>query len=202
MRGDNITPVTIDDLHKSKLYVKTKQKFFKDINSFTSKVDKRKIVEVSGEWKLYKENKEVSTLTLKEAMLLFLAFGSWRVERSERSSQVANKHWLLSSPAEVLGHFISLKFDLIKEILEVASRQDYRQCNFFCFADSITLFKKLIRKKGFLLNLHPDRTNLSIDEPTSLYFFLFQNSFNAHARCTRKCFFAQRKIIFESQIDP
>ena len=32
--------VTID-LHKSKLYVKTKQKFSKDINSFASKVDKR-----------------------------------------------------------------------------------------------------------------------------------------------------------------
>ena len=66
--------------------------------------------------------------------------------------------------------------------------QDYRQCNFFCFADSITLFKKCIRKKCFLLNLHPDRSNLSIDETTSLYFFLFQKSFNAHARCTRKCF--------------
>ena len=101
------------DLHKSKLYVKTKQKFSKDINSFTSKVDNRKIVEVNGEWKLYKENKEVSTLTLKEAMLLFLAFGSRSVERSERSSQVPNKHRRLSSPAEVLGHFISLTFDLI-----------------------------------------------------------------------------------------
>ena len=30
--------VTID-LHKSKLYAKTKQKFSKDINSFASKVD-------------------------------------------------------------------------------------------------------------------------------------------------------------------
>ena len=44
--------VTID-LHKSKLYVKTKQKFSKDIISFVSKVDKRYIVEVNGEWKLY-----------------------------------------------------------------------------------------------------------------------------------------------------
>ena len=44
--------VTID-LHKSKLYVKTKQKFSKDINSFVSKVDKRYIVEANGEWKLY-----------------------------------------------------------------------------------------------------------------------------------------------------
>ena len=33
--------VTIDPRHKSKLYVKTKQKFSKDINSFASKVDER-----------------------------------------------------------------------------------------------------------------------------------------------------------------
>ena len=72
IRGDNVKlhrlQVTID-LHKSKLYVKTKQKFSKDINSFCSKdcskVDKRKIVEVNGEWKLYKENKEVSTPPVK-----------------------------------------------------------------------------------------------------------------------------------------
>ena len=68
LRGDNIKlyrfQVTID-LHKSELYVKTKQKFSKDINSLASKVDKRKIVEVNGEWKLYKENKEVSTPPVK-----------------------------------------------------------------------------------------------------------------------------------------
>ena len=43
--------VTID-LHKSKLYVKVKQKFSKDISFFASKVDKLKIVKVNGEWKL------------------------------------------------------------------------------------------------------------------------------------------------------
>ena len=47
--------------------VSTKQKFFKDINFFASKVDKRKIVEVNSEWKLYKENEEKSTLPMKEA---------------------------------------------------------------------------------------------------------------------------------------
>ena len=73
--------------------VESKQKFSKDINSFASKVDKRKIVEVNGEWKLYKENKkEISSLTLKEAMLPFLALGSQSVERSKRSSQVPNNH--------------------------------------------------------------------------------------------------------------
>ena len=57
MRGDNVKlhplQVTID-LHKSKVYVKTKQKFSKDINSFASREDRRKIVEVNGKWKLYK----------------------------------------------------------------------------------------------------------------------------------------------------
>ena len=64
----------------------------KDINSFTSKADRRNIVELNAEWKLYKEYKEVSTLALKEGMLLFLAFGSRSVERCERSSQILNKH--------------------------------------------------------------------------------------------------------------
>ena len=95
MRGDNVKlhrlQVTID-LHKKKRNVKTKQKFSKDINYFCSKVDKRTIVEVNGEWKLYNENKEISTLILMEAMLLFLAFSSRSVERSERSSQVPNNH--------------------------------------------------------------------------------------------------------------
>ena len=61
MRGDNVKlhrlQVTID-LHKIKLYVKTKQKFSTDINSFASKVDKRKRVEVNGEWELYKEKEK------------------------------------------------------------------------------------------------------------------------------------------------
>ena len=34
----------------------------------------------------------------------------------------------------------------------MALRQDYRQYSFF-FADSITLFKKFIRKKGFLTKM-------------------------------------------------
>ena len=53
MRGDNTGYKSLSIFLKSKLYVKTKQKFSKDINSFASKVDKRKIVEVNGEWKLY-----------------------------------------------------------------------------------------------------------------------------------------------------
>ena len=54
-----------------------------DIDHFASKVNKLKIVKVSGERKLYKDNKEVSTLPLKEAMSQFLGFVSRSVERAK-----------------------------------------------------------------------------------------------------------------------
>ena len=99
--------VTID-LHKSKLYVKVKQIFSKDINSFASKVDKRKRVEVNGEWKLYKENKEISTLTLKEATLQFLAFGSRYLKDRAKSRTTTEEclHQRRSSVTSFLLHLI------------------------------------------------------------------------------------------------
>ena len=180
MRGDNVKlhrlQVTID-LHKSKLYVKTKQKFSKDINSFASKVDKRKIIEVNGEWKLYKENKEISTLTLeargpKGSNVTVLASGSRSVKRSERSSQVPNNHWRMSSPAVLLGASFLLHLIWLK-ILEVALRQDYSECNFFFVLQTRS---HCLKNLSEVVNLNPDRRNLSIDEPTSLYFFLSKSS--------------------------
>ena len=130
-------------------------------------------------------------------MLLFLDFGSRPVERSERSSQVQNKHWRLSSLAELLGHFI-LEFDLRN--LEVAFRQDYRQSKFllffFCFADSITLFKKIISKKVSHLtciliegtfpstNQHPCTFSCFISPPTHKQDALE----NAFSQCNEKLF--------------
>ena len=71
MRGDDVKlhrlQVTID-LDKSELYVKNEAEIFQRHQFFRFKCRKRKIVEVNGEWKLYKENKEISTLTLKEAI--------------------------------------------------------------------------------------------------------------------------------------
>ena len=95
------------DLHKSKLYVKTKQKFSKDINSFASKVDKREIVGVNGEWKLYLENKEVSTLTQNEAMLLSLAFGLRSVSIPEQTLKI-----VFTGGAPRSLYFSNIWFDL------------------------------------------------------------------------------------------
>ena len=113
MRGDNVKlhrlQVTID-LNKSKLYVKTKLKFSKDINSFASKGDKRKIVEINSEWKLYKENKEISTLTLNYCYCFWpLVHGQWKDLNDRANSRTTTEeclHWRRSSVSSCLLHLI------------------------------------------------------------------------------------------------
>ena len=74
-------------------------------------------------------------------LFLALSHGQWKDLKDRANSRINPEdclHW-----RELLGHFISLTFDLIEEILEVASREE----DFLCFADSITLFKNLSEKR-------------------------------------------------------
>ena len=71
--------VTID-LHKSKLYVSTKQKFSEDINFFASKVDKRKKSKKKVNGNFTKKTKKKVHNPWRRQYWLFLAFGS-RQER-------------------------------------------------------------------------------------------------------------------------
>ena len=119
-------------------------------------------------------------------MLRFLAFGSRSVERSEDGI-----YWRSSS----VTLFPLIHFDLIKVILEVTLRQDYRECNFFCFVDSTTLFKKLITKK--VSNL----TCILMEETfpsTNLHPCIFScfKRFSTHIQDALENVFAQREIIF------
>ena len=161
-----------------------------DIDHFASKVNKLKIVKVSGERKLYKDNKEVSTLPLKEAMSQFLGFVSRSVERAKSRT---NKNVV----TVLLGHN-SLTFDV--PVLLRNSESDFKerlQAMDVFFADSLTLFKTLVREKvPFLQN--PDGTFPKTNQ-SSLYSFLFQKSFNAHDAL--EDVLALRKILFESRID-
>ena len=157
------------------------------------------MVEVNGEWKLYKQNKEVSALTLKEAMLLFqgLAFSSRSVERSERSRQVLNKHWRLSSPAEVLGHFISLTFDLTEK-KEVGLRQDYRQCNFFFVLPTLSLlWKNLSENKVCYLTCIRIEGTFPLTNQHPCTFSCFKSS-STNMQDALENVSAQRIIIFKS----
>ena len=87
-------------LHQFSTYILPVQ----DIDYFASKVNKLKIVKVNDKRKLYKENKEVSTLPLKEAISQFLAFVSKSVGR-------AKSHTNKNVSTVLLGHN-SLTFDV------------------------------------------------------------------------------------------
>ena len=136
-----------------------------DIDYFASKVNKLKIVKVNDERKLYKENKEVSTLPLKEAISQFLPFVSKSVER-------AKSHTNKNVSTVLLGHN-SLTFDV--PVLLRNCESDFKErleAMDVSFADSLTLFKA-----PYLQNSDGTfpKTNQS-----SLYSFLFQTSFKAH----------------------
>ena len=133
-------------------------------------------------------------------MLLFLAFGSRSVERSERSSQFPNKHWRLSSLAELLRHFISLTFDLIKVILEVALRQDYRECKFFFVLPTLShCLKKLIRKKvSHLTCILIEGTFPSTNQHPCIFSCFKRPS--THMQDALENVFAQREIIFTHRL--
>ena len=113
-------------------------------------------------------------------MMLFLAYylllvhGQWK-DLKDRAKSRSNTEDCLPQWSSWLTLFFLLLICLRNSINEFKAR--LQAAYFFSFADSITLFKKLIRKK--VSYLHPDRRNLSIDEPTSFHFFLFQKSFNA-----------------------
>ena len=70
-----------------------------------------------------------------------LCHGQWKDLKDRANSRINPEDCL--HQRELLGHFISLTFDLIEGILEVAARQE----DFLCFADSITFFKNLSEKR-------------------------------------------------------
>ena len=130
-------------------------------------------------------------------MLLFLVFGSrgqWKDLKDRANSRINPEdclHW-----RELLGLFISLTFDLIEEILEVASRQDYRECKIFFVFPSLSHCLKTYQKNSFPLNLPPSRRNLSINEPT---FSCFKRP-STHTQDALENVFAQREIIFTHRL--
>ena len=114
----------------------------------------------------------------------------WKIEPSPEQTL---SNVLTGWPSRSI-HFSYIWFDLrnsksdFKERLETVN-------GFFYFADSITLFKKRIRRRGFLL-AKPWR-NLSKDEPIILVLFLVPSTL-----MHKKMFFCKAKNNFESEIDP
>ena len=118
----------------------------------------------------------------------------WKIEPSpEQTLKI-----VFTNGAPQSLYFSYICFDLRNSKTRMALRQDYRQCEFlfFLFFWLYHIVQKTYRKKVSQLYTCSLIDGLSIDEPTSLYLFLFQTSFNAHARCTRKCFCTARNNFF------
>ena len=81
----------------------------------------------------------------------------------------------------------------------MALRQDYRECIFFCFADSITLFKKLIRKKvSHLTCILIEGTFPSTNQHPCIFSCFKRPS--THMQDALENVFAQREIIFTHRL--
>ena len=81
----------------------------------------------------------------------------------------------------------------------MALRQDYREYNVFCFADSITLFKKLIRKKvSHLTCILTEGTFPSTNQHLCIFSCFKRPS--KHMQDALENVFARREIIFTHRL--
>ena len=193
--------VTID-LHKSKLYVKTKQKFSKDFNSFARFKSRQTLNSRSKCWVKTLLKKQKSKYTNSEGSnvavsgLWFTVSGKiWKIEPiPEQTLKI-----VFTGGAPRSLYFSYLWFDSI--ILEVALRQDNRKCKFFfvCLADSISLFKQLIRKKvSHLTCILIEGTFLSTNQHPCIFSCFKRPS--THMQDALENVFVQREIIFTHRL--
>lgn len=173
-------------MHQFSTYVLPKE----DIDYFASRVNKLKIFNINGERRLFKENKEVSTVPLQEAVLKFLSFISQSVDRTKSQTNKNIETVLLGHNSSIFDTPVLLR-NSGTHFTERLQKMD------ICFADSLTLFKTLIRKK--LPCLQNSDGTFPKPNQSSLYNFLFAKSFEAHDAL--EDVLALRKIIFESRLE-
>ena len=173
-------------MHQFSTYVLPEQ----DIDYFASRVNKLKIFNINGERRLFKDNKEVSTVPLQEAVLNFLSFISQSVDRAKSQTNKNVETVLLGHNSSTFDTPVLLR-NSGTDFTERLQKMD------ICFADSLTLFKTLIRKK--LPCLQNSDGTFPKPNQSSLYNFLFAKSFEAHDAL--EDVLALRKIIFESRLE-
>ena len=124
-------------MHQFSTYVLPEQ----DIDYFASRVNKLKIFSINGERRLFKDNKEVSTVPLQEAVLKFLSFISQSVDRAKSQTNKNIETVLLGNNSSIF-HTPVLLTNSSTDFIERLQKMDIR------FADSLTLFKTLLRKNS------------------------------------------------------
>ena len=156
---------------------------------YSSRVNKLKIFKINGERRLFKDNKEVLTLFLQEAASNILSFILQSVDRDKSQTKKNVETVLLGPNSSTFDTSVFLR-NSGTAVIERLRKMD------ICFADSLTLFKTLIRKKTTMF---------------AKWMACFQNSTIPH--CTASCLpnprstraledvLALRKIIFESRLE-
>ena len=158
---------------------------------YSSRANKLKIFKIIyGERRLFKDNKKVFTVFLQEAASNVLSFILQSVDRGKSQTKKNVETVLLGPNSSNFDTSVLLR-NSGAVVIERLRKMD------ICFADSLTLFKTLIRKKLPCLQLK--------------WMARFQNSTIPH--CTASCLLnprstraledvlALRKIIFESPLE-
>ena len=107
---------------------------------YSSRVNKLKIFKINGERRLFKDNKEVLTVFLQEAASNILSFILQSVDRDKSQTKKNVETVLLGPNSSTFDTSVFLR-NSGAAVIERLRKMD------ICFADSLTLFKTLIRKK-------------------------------------------------------
>ena len=146
-------------MHQFSTYILPEQVKF----THSSGVNKIKIFKINGERRLFKDDKEVFTISLEEAASSFLSFISQSMDR-DKSQTNKNAETILLGPNSSAFDTPVLLRNSGADVIERLQKMD------ICFADSLTLFKTLIRKNCQVCKM--DGTFLKLHH-SSLYSFLF-----------------------------
>lgn len=107
---------------------------------YSSRVNKLKIFKINGERRLFKDNKEVLTVFLQEAASNIISFILQSVDRDKSQTKKNVETVLLGPNSSTFDTSVFLR-NSGAAVIERLRKMD------ICFADSLTLFKTLIRKK-------------------------------------------------------
>lgn len=161
-----------------------------DIDVHASAVNKLTIKNINGERKLFKNGVVVPAMPLNEVITRFTRYISQSIDRAKSTT---NK----DITTVLIGHNIA-RFDT-PILLRNAGKQfsDKLQSMEVCFADSLALFKTLVKCKFPSLK-NSDGIFPQVNQ-SSLYETLFQQSFDAHDALEDVT--ALRKILFSSRLE-
>ena len=172
--------------HKFSVYIMPTQ----DIDFYASRVNKLKIVKVNGERKLYKDDKVVTAIPFDNAISQFKSYLSQSINIAKNSTNKQVRTILIGHNASTFDTPILLR-NAGKEFTSELQSMDV------WFADSLSLFKELIKNRLPALQ-NPDGTFPKPNQ-SSIYKALFNQTFDAHDAL--EDVLALTKILFSSKLE-